>query len=119
MNFPPIVDNTHFTIRRMSNKKRGRIMKLLIAQNGMVCHWCDGALVRGDSHRLSDNTATIDHVVPRARNGADGFENCVISCWRCNHHRGMADGFWIGLNKLKACAPNRLFGCRITCGEAI
>ena len=30
---------------------------------------------------------TIDHVVPRAQGGVSGWENCVLACVACNHHK--------------------------------
>ncbi|MFZ5605064.1 MAG: HNH endonuclease, partial [Pseudomonadota bacterium] len=28
-----------------------------------------------------------DHIMPRARGGADTWENVVTACKRCNHHK--------------------------------
>jgi len=120
MKFPPIVDNTHFTMRPLRNSKRARIIKRLIELGGLICHWCGGEVVRGSADgRMGNNVATIDHKQARALGGSDDLENCVLSCWKCNHDRGMADGFWISISKMRECAPNRLFGCRIKCGEAV
>ena len=33
------------------------------------------------------NELTIDHVLPRSRGGATGWENCVLACVRCNHRK--------------------------------
>lgn len=41
------------------------------------CHYC-GEL----------KTLTIDHVVPRARGGADSRENLVLACYWCNMSKG-------------------------------
>jgi 5-methylcytosine-specific restriction endonuclease McrA len=30
---------------------------------------------------------TIDHVTPRAQGGASSWENCVLACVGCNHHK--------------------------------
>lgn len=30
---------------------------------------------------------TIDHVVPRSRGGVGTWENCVLACVECNHHK--------------------------------
>jgi 5-methylcytosine-specific restriction endonuclease McrA len=33
-------------------------------------------------------TLTLDHVVPRSRNGEDDWDNVVTCCVRCNNHKG-------------------------------
>lgn len=48
------------------------------------------ALMHRDSHRCGycgRRATTIDHVVPRSRGGAHGWENCVASCAPCNHRK--------------------------------
>lgn len=48
------------------------------------------ALMHRDGHRCGYCGAradTIDHVVPRSRGGAHGWENCVACCAKCNHRK--------------------------------
>ena len=48
------------------------------------------ALMHRDSHRCgycNAKATTIDHVIPRSRGGAHGWENCVASCAPCNHRK--------------------------------
>ena len=48
------------------------------------------ALMHRDSNRCgycNAKATTIDHVVPRSRGGAHGWENCVASCAPCNHRK--------------------------------
>lgn len=48
------------------------------------------ALMHRDSHRCgycNARATTIDHVIPRSRGGAHGWENCVASCAPCNHRK--------------------------------
>jgi len=48
-------------------------------------------VLRRDSHRCaycSKGAATIDHVLPRSRGGADSWENLVACCLRCNNIKG-------------------------------
>jgi 5-methylcytosine-specific restriction endonuclease McrA len=48
-------------------------------------------VLRRDGHRCAYCTgqaATVDHVVPRSRGGADSWENLVACCLRCNGVKG-------------------------------
>ncbi|MEZ3161676.1 HNH endonuclease [Microbacterium sp. BWT-B31] len=48
-------------------------------------------VLRRDSHRCAycaKAAATIDHVLPRSRGGADSWENLVACCLRCNNLKG-------------------------------
>lgn len=119
--FPPIVENTHFLLPRISPAKRKRIFEWLVRNRGLICHWCHCPVVRQETgeNRQANNCATLDHKISRIFGGADKRDNCVISCHRCNHERGKLDGFLSGLAKFHICAPNRLFGTAIRNGEAI
>jgi 5-methylcytosine-specific restriction endonuclease McrA len=44
------------------------------------CSYCGRMLMR--------NEATIDHVVPKSRGGADGWTNLVLACEPCNTRKG-------------------------------
>ncbi|GAB3591434.1 HNH endonuclease [Angustibacter peucedani] len=48
-------------------------------------------VLRRDGHRCAycqGSAATVDHVVPRSRGGADTWENLVACCLRCNGVKG-------------------------------
>lgn len=45
------------------------------------CRFCGKFL--NDSRK-----ATLDHLVPLSRGGADDLTNSVVSCGRCNSHKG-------------------------------
>lgn len=48
-------------------------------------------VLRRDGHRCGycgNGAATIDHVLPRSRGGADSWENLVACCLRCNNVKG-------------------------------
>ena len=48
------------------------------------------ALMHRDRFRCgycSGRATTIDHVVPRSRGGAHGWDNCVACCASCNHRK--------------------------------
>lgn len=51
--------------------------RALFARDGWRCQYC------GDTARL-----TVDHIVPRSRGGASGWENMVTACAPCNLRKG-------------------------------
>ena len=52
--------------------------KNVLVRDGFRCAYCED-----DSRRL-----TIDHIIPKSRNGRTSFENCVASCKPCNNRKG-------------------------------
>ena len=60
---------------------RGRVpfskQNLIIRENGQ-CAYCG----------KKTKALTIDHIIPRSRNGETSFENCVAACRICNHKKG-------------------------------
>lgn len=61
--------------------------RLLDANGEGVCDYCHKRVSRSVklSHR---RRATLDHVVPKAKGGANIIENFVISCRPCNDRKG-------------------------------
>ncbi|MCR2817321.1 HNH endonuclease [Microbacterium sp. zg.Y1090] len=57
--------------RRVPVTRRG-----VLRRDGHHCAYCGKA------------AATIDHVMPRSRGGADSWENLVAACVRCNNTKG-------------------------------
>jgi len=55
--------------------------------NGM-CQYCGKHLSRGTRDENGSKEVTIDHVVPVSRGGQTTWENCVLSCLKCNHQKG-------------------------------
>lgn len=51
--------------------------KILLIRDKFSCQYC--------GVKLSYNTATIDHVIPREKGGKDHILNCVSSCKKCNN----------------------------------
>lgn len=56
------------------------------AQNWRCC-WC-GVECRPEPG--FKDSATIEHVLPRSKGGADHWDNYAMACASCNHHRGNA-----------------------------
>jgi 5-methylcytosine-specific restriction endonuclease McrA len=52
--------------------------KNVLIRDGFKCAYC------GENHRK----LTIDHIIPKSRNGKTTFENCVSSCLPCNNNKG-------------------------------
>ena len=51
----------------------------IFKRDKFTCQYC-GAQPRQEE-------LTIDHVVPRAQGGQSTWENCVLACVSCNHHK--------------------------------
>jgi 5-methylcytosine-specific restriction endonuclease McrA len=64
-------------------KNRNTDIKILLWESARFrqCHWC-GIIIEF-------RYATVDHVVAIAENGQKERINCVLSCWPCNHERGI------------------------------
>lgn len=45
-----------------------------------ICQYC--------GIRVTRSEATIDHVIPQAQGGKNGWENTVTSCFPCNNDKG-------------------------------
>lgn len=52
----------------------------LCIRDRYACQYC-GARITGQS-------LTIDHLLPRSRGGACAWENCVVACMHCNERKG-------------------------------
>ena len=65
-------------------------------------------VLRRDAHRCAycgGSAATVDHVVPRSRGGADSWENLVACCLRCNNIKGDRTPAEMGWNLRKTPRP--------------
>lgn len=60
--------------------------RLAEAQNWKCC-WCGCQTV---DEPQKANSATIEHVIPKARGGTDDWDNLAMSCQRCNTKRAIA-----------------------------
>jgi len=49
----------------------------VMVRDGFVCAYCG-----------SNDSLTIDHVLPASRGGKSTFENCVTACKKCNSKKG-------------------------------
>jgi 5-methylcytosine-specific restriction endonuclease McrA len=53
-------------------------------RNKFTCVYCGYQGCNRDAFRL----LTIDHIVPKLKNGTDNEENLVTACRPCNHYKG-------------------------------
>jgi 5-methylcytosine-specific restriction endonuclease McrA len=89
-NYPDIVRSQHCTFQipavvvmryHVAVKKRTKLFQLptkkaVFIRDNFECQYC--------GERLTMNTGTRDHVVPRCQNGPDTLSNVVASCKPCN-----------------------------------
>lgn len=79
-------------------------------------------ILRRDGHRCaycgrSTPPLTVDHVIPRSRNGGDVWENLVAACVRCNNKKGNRTPEEAGMPlRLKPFRPNYVTFLRTTVG---
>lgn len=71
-----VVMNYQITVRKRQRLFQLPTKKAVLIRDNFECQYC--------GERLTMNTGTRDHVVPRARGGADCLTNVVASCKACN-----------------------------------
>ncbi len=71
--------------RRWNTFRRKFIHNELLSKGKLVCFYCgqDDLVEKGPKKKL----ATLDHVVPRAKNGKDVDNNMVVCCDACNRKK--------------------------------
>lgn len=63
------------------------IRKMVLERDQFTCHYCG---------KFGD---TIDHKIPKMKNGVSTLENCVCACYSCNQKKGITDyNFFITTN---------------------
>ena len=65
---------------KLNSKRKRSIHATLIARDGSACVWCGS--------ELTEDTATLDHLLVQAHGGRDLVANLVRACFRCNNLRG-------------------------------
>jgi len=74
----PLVMKLIKLIRKLYLNRVPFSKKNVLVRDGFKCAYCGN-----NSQRL-----TIDHIIPKSRNGKTSFENCVASCKPCNNNKG-------------------------------
>lgn len=60
----------------------------LIYRDGLFCHYCGCRCEISHDNIQRENTATVDHIIPKAIGGLDKIDNCVLACYKCNNSKG-------------------------------
>ena len=64
-----------------------RIERLLIQDNGKCVYCGTPVYVKEKDGWIYDDTATIDHVIPKSKGGINHIDNTVLCCNRCNSEK--------------------------------
>ena len=64
-------------------RRLGYSKQVVFERDKNICQYC-GKKVKPNGPSSAHDTATIDHVVPRARGGKTTFENTLTACVPCN-----------------------------------
>jgi hypothetical protein len=77
INLPSVVKLTYSINRKFFAVSFSRGAVILRDKN--KCQYCN--------KKLLPSEITIDHVLPRAMGGGNSFNNCVVSCFKCNNKK--------------------------------
>ncbi|MDQ0645655.1 HNH endonuclease [Microbacterium murale] len=58
----------------------------ILNRDGWTCQACGNELIEGHAQR--EHQPTVDHIVPKAKDGRDEHSNAVAMCMRCNGLKG-------------------------------
>jgi 5-methylcytosine-specific restriction endonuclease McrA len=67
-------------VRSLMRNKIPYSKRNIFLRDGYICQYC-GKI-------LENNSATVDHIIPKVDNGKSSWDNCVCSCKRCNNIKG-------------------------------
>lgn len=62
---------------------------LILRKQGGKCFYCEEVLTLKSV--LHPKCMTVDHIIPKARGGANSFNNYVVACQECNRLRSDTD----------------------------
>jgi len=73
---------------------RVKLVEYLRGRDGDRCALCSEVMLFDvpTGPRGHDDGATVDHVVPRSRDGLDDLANLQLAHWRCNRAKGNRGG---------------------------
>jgi 5-methylcytosine-specific restriction endonuclease McrA len=79
-------------LRRFINVPRRKAhwsRKGVLVRDSYTCIYCGvrpGDVLRGKI--LTKTDFTVDHILPRSKNGRDNWSNTACACYGCNHRKG-------------------------------
>jgi 5-methylcytosine-specific restriction endonuclease McrA len=98
--FPSVIRLRKYT--RIPFKNIVLTRKNVMRRDGNRCQYCG-----------SSSDLTIDHVIPKSRNGKDTWDNLVTACNKCNHKKGNKTPSEAGMNlKKEPYRPNHIIFLR-------
>ena len=98
--FPSVIRLRKYT--RIPFKNIVLTRKNVMRRDGNRCQYCG-----------SSSDLTIDHVIPKSRNGKDTWDNLVTACNKCNHKKGNKTPSEGGMNlKKEPYRPNHIIFLR-------
>lgn len=65
---------------KIKKRKFNANKKNIYKRDNGECQYC--------SIKLTYEQCTLDHINPKSKNGKLSWENCVLSCRKCNHKKG-------------------------------
>ena len=88
-------------ISKRASRRLGQLARI-IARDGNGCVWCGTELTASHAH------ATVEHVLPLSTGGPNIFENMLLACAPCNHHRQSTLALnWLTFCELAGQSANR------------
>lgn len=68
---------------------RQTLIEDLIAKESGRCRYCSVEVRKNWCEYVKhDDDATVDHIIPKSKGGANTMENYALACRRCNHAKG-------------------------------
>lgn len=64
----------------INNRRFKRIRQYVIQRDGLFCCYCN--------QQLTQDNATMEHIVPKSKGGVFNTSNLTVSCANCNNNRG-------------------------------
>lgn len=89
----------------MNNRKQ--VIEFLFKKFDGKCGYCGVEVKKSEGvNPLPDDTATIDHYIPRSQGGTDFIKNLVLACFRCNNDKAKTET--INVTWRPKVVPNRI-----------
>ncbi len=95
MNAPSVIRLMEY--RHIPHERRSLSRKNILLRDQYTCQYCRKLFTPAE--------LTLDHVLPRSRNGASTWENLVAACKKCNHKKGNQTPEEAGMRLLKRPRP--------------
>src|SRR3974377_2101443 len=100
--FPSVIRLLEY--RRIPHQTRALSRKNILMRDRYTCQYCHKT--------LPSNELTLDHVIPRSRNGETSWENLVACCHHCNNRKGNRTPEEAGMRLARSTRPFSLHTSR-------